>query len=140
MEIPTVAEAIASKADEVLSNLDVVASQVEAIKATAQAALQRGGSEGGFLMSLTIFVLACIIGYYVVWSVTPALHSPLMAMTNAISSVIVVGAILMLGSENSTRTTDIFAFIAIVLASINIFGGLSITQRMIRMFKKKTKA
>lgn len=139
MEIPTVAEAIVSKADEVLSNLDVIASQVEAIKTTAQATLQGNAGDGGFLMSLTVFILACIIGYYVVWSVTPALHSPLMAMTNAVSSVIVIGAILMLGSDSSTLTTDIFSFVAIVLASINIFGGLSVTQRMIRMFQKKTK-
>lgn len=136
MEIPTAAEAIASKASEALSGLDVVASQIEAIRATAQATLS-GSTNGGFLMNLAVFVLACIIGYHVVWNVTPALHSPLMAMTNAISSVILVGAILMLGSEASTLTTDIFSFIAIVLASINIFGGLSITQRMVRMFKKK---
>lgn len=138
MDISIAAEAIASKAEEVLANLDVVVGQVQGIKAAATAAVQgAGGTENAFLMSLTVFVLACVIGYYVIWSVTPALHSPLMAMTNAISSVVVVGAILVLGSSASNLMADVLAFIAIVLASVNIFGGLSMTQRMIQMFKKK---
>ena len=91
-----------------------------------------------FVLGLTVFVLACFIGYYVVWSVTPALHSPLMSVTNAISSVIIVGAILAAGPlENNI--TKIFGLIAVFLASINIFGGFIVTYRMLSMFKKKTK-
>ena len=91
-----------------------------------------------FVIGLTVFFLACIIGYYVVWSVTPALHSPLMGVTNAISSVIIVGAILaagLLGHDSS----KIFGIIGVVLASINIFGGFIVTYRMLSMFKKKPK-
>lgn len=91
-----------------------------------------------FVIGLTVFFLACIIGYYVVWSVTPALHSPLMGVTNAISSVIIVGAILAAGPE-SFDTSKIFGLIAVVLASVNIFGGFIVTYRMLAMFKKKPK-
>ena len=91
-----------------------------------------------FLIGLTVFVLACIIGYYVVWSVTPALHSPLMAVTNAISSVIIIGAILASGPLDN-NIAKIFGLIAIVLASINIFGGFIVTYKMLSMFKKKQK-
>jgi NAD(P) transhydrogenase subunit alpha len=81
-------------------------------------------------------VLACVVGYYVVWSVTPALHSPLMGVTNAISSVIIVGALIAAGPEDM-NTAKIFGFIAVVLASVNIFGGFVVTNRMLSMFKKK---
>ena len=91
-----------------------------------------------FVIGLTVFFLACIIGYYVVWSVTPALHSPLMGVTNAISSVIIVGAILAAGPEGS-GLSKIFGIIAVVLASVNIFGGFIVTYRMLSMFKKKSK-
>ena len=91
-----------------------------------------------FVIGLTVFFLACIIGYYVVWSVTPALHSPLMGVTNAISSVIIVGAILAAGPLNHD-TSKIFGIIGVVLASINIFGGFIVTYRMLSMFKKKPK-
>ena len=91
-----------------------------------------------FIVGLTVFLLACIIGYYVVWSVTPALHSPLMGVTNAISSVIIVGAILAAG-PSGYDTSKIFGIFAVVLASINIFGGFIVTYRMLSMFKKKTK-
>ena len=91
-----------------------------------------------FVFGLTVFLLACIIGYYVVWSVTPALHSPLMSVTNAISSVIIVGALLAAGS-NDLNLSKILGLIAVVLASINIFGGFIVTYRMLSMFKKKTK-
>ena len=90
-----------------------------------------------FVIGLTVFFLACIIGYYVVWSVTPALHSPLMGVTNAISSVIIVGAILAAGPPGYD-TSKIFGIIAVTLASINIFGGFIVTQRMLQMFKKKS--
>ena len=91
-----------------------------------------------FIIGLTVFFLACIIGYYVVWSVTPALHSPLMGVTNAISSVIIVGAILAAGPLGHD-TSKIFGIIGVVLASINIFGGFIVTYRMLSMFKKKPK-
>jgi NAD(P) transhydrogenase subunit alpha len=89
-----------------------------------------------FVFLLAIFLMACFVGYYVVWNVTPALHSPLMAVTNAISSVIVVGAMLATGLGSSGWAMG-FGFIAVVLASVNIFGGFFVTQRMLSMFKKK---
>ena len=91
-----------------------------------------------FVIGLTVFFLACVIGYYVVWSVTPALHSPLMAVTNAISSVIIVGAILAAGPIGY-EIPKIFGIIAVTLASVNIFGGFIVTYRMLSMFKKKIK-
>ena len=91
-----------------------------------------------FVVGLTVFFLACIIGYYVVWSVTPALHSPLMGVTNAISSVIIVGAILAAG-PTGFGISKIFGLLAVVLASVNIFGGFIVTYRMLSMFKKKPK-
>ncbi|VUD56455.1 NAD(P) transhydrogenase subunit alpha [Thalassocella blandensis] len=91
---------------------------------------------GDFVSQLSIFVLAVFVGYYVVWSVTPALHTPLMAVTNAISSVIIVGAIVAVGPSD-WGAAKIFGFIAMVLAAINIFGGFAVTQRMLAMYKKK---
>ncbi len=91
---------------------------------------------GDFISQLSIFVLAIFVGYYVVWSVTPALHTPLMAVTNAISSVIIVGALIAMGSEGMSLA-KILGFIATVLAAINIFGGFAVTQRMLSMYKKK---
>ena len=91
-----------------------------------------------FVILLTIFVLAGFVGYYVIWKVTPALHSPLMAVTNAISSVIVVGAIIALLKAESAWIAAV-AFLAILIASINIFGGFIVTNRMLAMFKKKEK-
>ena len=88
------------------------------------------------LSLFTIFVLACFIGFYVVWSVTPALHSPLMSVTNAISSVIIVGALIAAGPVDMSYS-KVFGFIAVVLASVNIFGGFIVSQRMLSMFKKK---
>jgi len=89
-----------------------------------------------FLYLLTIFLLACFVGYHVVWNVTPALHSPLMGVTNAISSVIVVGAILAAGTADGW-VARIFGFIGVTLAAVNIFGGFMVTRRMLAMFKKK---
>ena len=88
-----------------------------------------------FMVGLTVFILACFVGYYVVWKVTPALHSPLMAVTNAISSVIIVGALIAAGPAISSIATS-FGFVAVVLASINIFGGFIVTQRMLEMFAR----
>ncbi|MBS0644053.1 MAG: proton-translocating transhydrogenase family protein [Acetobacteraceae bacterium] len=89
-----------------------------------------------FIFLLSVFLMACFVGYYVVWNVTPALHSPLMAVTNAISSVIIVGAMLATGLADSGWAM-LFGFIAVTLASVNIFGGFLVTQRMLSMFKKK---
>ena len=91
-----------------------------------------------FVFRLAIFVLAIFVGYYVVWSVTPALHTPLMSVTNAISSVIVVGALIAAG-PSGFELSKIFGLIAIALAAVNIFGGFLVTQRMLAMYKKKAK-
>ena len=88
------------------------------------------------IFRLTIFVLAVFVGYYVVWSVTPALHTPLMAVTNAISSVIIVGALIAAGPAEM-NLAKIFGLIAVVLAAVNIFGGFTVAQRMLEMFKTK---
>ena len=95
-----------------------------------------------FIFRLSIFILSIFVGYYVVWSVTPSLHTPLMSVTNAISSVIIVGAIIAALASNSDKvfeTSSIFGFLAIVLAAVNIFGGFLVTQRMLQMYKKKKK-
>ena len=88
------------------------------------------------IFRLAIFVLAIFVGYYVVWSVTPALHTPLMSVTNAISSVIIVGALIAAGPAEY-NLSKIFGFVAIILAAVNIFGGFVVTQRMLAMFKRK---
>ncbi len=98
--------------------------------------LQQQSSIDPFIFGLTVFVLACFVGYYVVWKVTPALHTPLMAVTNAISGIIIVGAIIALGPEGY-GFSHLAGFIAVVIASINIFGGFVVTQRMLSMFQKK---
>ncbi len=95
-----------------------------------------------FIFRLSIFVLSIFVGYYVVWSVTPALHTPLMSVTNAISSVIIVGAIIAASSlttDNDFNLSNILGLVAIMLAAINIFGGFLVTQRMLQMYKKKKK-
>ena len=95
-----------------------------------------------FIFRLSIFILSIFIGYYVVWSVTPSLHTPLMSVTNAISSVIIVGAIIAAltnSSNNIFEMSNILGFLAIILAAVNIFGGFLVTQRMLQMYKKKKK-
>jgi NAD(P) transhydrogenase subunit alpha len=99
---------------------------------------QNAPEHGNFVAYFTIFVLAVFVGYHVVWRVTPALHSPLMSVTNAISSVIIVGALLAAGPAEISLS-KVLGFVAVVLASINIFGGFIVTQRMLAMFKKKQK-
>jgi NAD(P) transhydrogenase subunit alpha len=99
-----------------------------------------GGAVDPSIYRLMVFVMAIFVGYYVVWSVTPALHTPLMSVTNAISSVIVVGALLAVGVEaimEGTTLARIFGFLALVMASVNIFGGFLVTSRMLAMYKKK---
>lgn len=107
----------------------------------AQKVSEIGGSAAAgavdpFIFGLTVFILACFVGYFVVWKVTPALHTPLMAVTNAISSVIIVGAIIALGSAEGFTIISALSFFAIIIASINIFGGFFVTWRMLAMFKK----
>jgi len=91
------------------------------------------------LVALYVFVLACFIGYWVVWGVTPSLHTPLVALTNAISGIILVGALLVTGSEKAGTAAELLGFVAVLLASINVFGGFLVTNRMLAMFKKKGK-
>ena len=97
--------------------------------------LQQQNGIDPFIFGLTVFVLACFVGYYVVWKVTPALHTPLMAVTNAISGIIIVGAIIALGPDGY-GFSHLAGFIAVVIASINIFGGFVVTHRMLAMFQK----
>src|SRR6202162_2276761 len=110
----------------------------------ADLAAQAGGAIDPFVFRLSIFVLAVFVGYYVVWSVTPALHTPLMSVTNAISSVIVVGALLAVGvtlvaDDAGPIWARAFGFVALAFASVNIFGGFMVTQRMLAMFHRKQK-
>lgn len=129
------AQDLAAGAAELLEQTQRLATDAAAV--VAQQAPAMGGHDS-FLGLFTVFVLACFVGYYVVWSVTPALHSPLMGVTNAISSVIIVGGILAAGPEGMDFSSWM-GFLAIMLASVNIFGGFIVTQRMLAMFKKKEK-
>ena len=118
---------------------DAQAMAAKAAMLAHQASQLTGAEHGMSFMSLfTVFVLACFVGYYVVWRVTPALHSPLMAVTNAVSSVIIVGA-LIAGGPSGHDISKILGVIAIALAAVYIFGGFLVTQRMLSMFKKKGK-
>jgi NAD(P) transhydrogenase subunit alpha len=113
-------------------------SEQAALLAHQASQLTMAAAEHGNFMSLfTVFVLACFVGYYVVWRVTPALHSPLMAVTNAVSSVIIVGALI--ATTTDSTASKLLGFVGVVLASVNIFGGFLVTQRMLAMFKKKQK-
>ncbi len=128
---------LASSGDVALAQLDFIST---AAAATAEAA--SGGTVDPFVFRLSIFVLAVFVGYYVVWSVTPALHTPLMSVTNAISSVIVVGALLAVGVpmiSSGSGWARGFGFVALIFACVNIFGGFLVTQRMLAMYKKKAK-
>lgn len=138
MDAATIQEQ-AQKLAESAANLATQATEV-ATSVGQMAMTTNGSADGGFsFMALfTIFVMACFVGYFVVWSVTPALHSPLMGVTNAISSVIIVGALIAAGPADM-NTSKVLGFFAIVLASVNIFGGFIVTQRMLMMFKKKKK-
>ena len=98
--------------------------------------MEQAVAHAPFVFGFTVFVLACFVGYHVVWRVTPALHSPLMSVTNAISSVIIVGALIAAGPEDF-NFSQIMGFLAVILASVNIFGGFIVTHRMLSMFKKK---
>jgi NAD(P) transhydrogenase subunit alpha len=91
------------------------------------------------LVALYVFVLACFIGYYVIWGVTPSLHTPLLALTNAISGIVIVGALLVTGLKSAGTAAETMGFFAVLLASINVFGGFLVTHRMLSMFNKKKK-
>jgi len=123
--------ALADQAEALTLNLDMAANRAASL---AEGAATTG--DGSFVALLSVFVLACFVGYYVVWSVTPALHSPLMGVTNAVSSVIIVGAIIAAG-PGEFSLASFLGFLAVILASVNIFGGFIVTQRMLSMFKKK---
>lgn len=125
------ATGLAEGAKSLAAEAEALAAQVSQFSHQAS-----GGGTDVFVFYFTIFVLACFVGYYVVWSVTPALHSPLMSVTNAISSVIIVGALIAAGPVDMSFS-KVFGFIAVVLASVNIFGGFIVSQRMLAMFKKK---
>lgn len=107
--------------------------------AALQVQMQQAHAVDPFVFALTVFVLACFVGYYVVWRVTPALHTPLMSVTNAISGIIIVGAIIALGPEEGDGFSRVLGFFAVMIASVNIFGGFIVTQRMLDMYKKKDK-
>ena len=123
---------------------DVMLAQLDIIAAASGGAMHAasGGTVDPFVFRFSIFVLAIFVGYYVVWSVTPALHTPLMSVTNAISSVIVVGALLAVGVpmiSSGSGWARGFGFIALIFACVNIFGGFLVTQRMLAMYKRKAK-
>ena len=120
------AETLAQQATELAEDIKAMHLQMQ----------QVGGGVDPFIFGLSCFVLACFVGYYVVWRVTPALHTPLMAVTNAISGIIIVGAIIALGPEGY-GFSHFAGFVAVVIASINIFGGFIVTHRMLSMFQKK---
>ncbi len=120
------ASRLADRANELAAHAQALGASVAAVAPEVEP----------FIYLLAVFLMACFVGYYVVWNVTPALHSPLMAVTNAISSVIIVGAMLATGLGTNGWAMA-FGFIAVTLASVNIFGGFVVTQRMLSMFKKK---
>src|SRR5215467_4085140 len=137
--LAAVDHAAAGRHDLVLAQLDIIAAASGGAMHVAT-----GGSVDPFVFRFSIFALAVFVGYYVVWSVTPALHTPLMSETNAISSVIVVGALLavgvqLVGSESGPILARVLGFVALVFAAVNIFGGFLVTQRMLAMYQKKKK-
>jgi NAD(P) transhydrogenase subunit alpha len=134
------AERVSEAAAELATLAEQAAAEAPAASEAAGAAAAAGAGIDPFIFQFSIFVLAVFVGYYVVWSVTPALHTPLMSVTNAVSSVIVVGALIAAGAsidEGATMTTRVFGFLAVIMASVNIFGGFLVTERMLAMYKKK---
>lgn len=127
---------LANQATSISNQAASLATQLHQMAVTTPVALPTGSVVDPFIYLFAVFLLACFVGYYVVWNVTPALHSPLMAVTNAISSVIIVGAMLATGLGHGIAA-PLFGFLAVVLASINIFGGFTVTQRMLSMFRAR---
>ncbi len=143
MPTPQEAAALARDAADVARQAAEAAQNYADIAAAAVHTATAGAIDP-FVFRLSIFVLAVFVGYFVVWSVTPALHTPLMSVTNAISSVIVVGALLavgvsLVGNDGGPIVARVFGFVALVFASVNIFGGFLVTQRMLGMYQKKKK-
>lgn len=128
------ANAIATQSKTLSEASSALVSKLNAV--TIEPATQITQGVDPLIFAISIFVLACFVGYYVVWKVTPALHTPLMAVTNAISGIIIVGAIIALGPKEF-GLAQISAFLAVTLAAVNIFGGFVVTQRMLSMFRKK---
>ncbi len=127
------AQGLAQEAAELSQGLGELARDAAGLTARS---VETSGSTSPLVMGITVFVLAVFVGYHVVWRVTPALHSPLMSVTNAISSVIIVGGLIAAGAGGS-GFSEIMGFLAVTLASINIFGGFIVTNRMLAMFKRK---
>ncbi len=130
---------LANRALELSRDLAALAGEAGQVAAGTVAQAGADGGTSPLVVGLTVFVLAIFVGYHVVWSVTPALHSPLMGVTNAISSVIIVGALIAAGT-GEYGFSEVIGFVAVALASVNIFGGFIVTYRMLSMFKKKPKA
>ncbi len=131
---------LAAEASQLAQHAQILAAHAHQLASTAvTAAAPVGAAVEPVVFLLAVFLLACFVGYYVVWNVTPALHSPLMGVTNAISSVIIVGAMLATGLGDSIAA-KVFGFLAVTLASVNIFGGFTVTQRMLSMFRATTPA
>ena len=132
-------EAFVEKATEAANQARALSDDLAGIAAEASHLVSASAGEGtdsALIVGLTVLVLAVFVGYHVVWRVTPALHSPLMAVTNAISSVIIVGALIAAGPAGM-GFSEVMGFLAVTLAAVNIFGGFIVTQRMLSMFKKK---
>ena len=132
---------LAQRAGELAGDAGALAHNLDALSQQLALATQQSVHAGSpFVYQLTVFVLAVFVGYYVVWRVTPALHSPLMSVTNAISSVIIVGALLSVGVaavDSGSGFARFVGFVALILASVNIFGGFLVTERMLAMYKRK---
>ena len=137
------AEQARKAAEQAFQSAESAQAYADAAAAAAEVTAQAAGAGGAidpFVFRFAIFVLAIFVGYFVVWSVTPALHTPLMSVTNAISSVIVVGALLAVGVEmveGASPLAKVLGLLGLVMASVNIFGGFLVTQRMLGMYKKK---
>ncbi len=128
---------LAQQAGELAGDAGALARKLDALAQQLALATQQGAPDGTpFVFQLTVFVLAIFVGYYVVWRVTPALHSPLMSVTNAVSSVIIVGALIAAGPVGISFA-KVMGFVAVTLAAVNIFGGFIVTHRMLQMFQRK---
>ena len=128
---------LAQRASELAGDAGALARNLDTLSQQLALATQQGVHAGTpFVFELTVFALAVFVGYYVVWRVTPALHSPLMSVTNAVSSVIIVGALIAAGPVGLSFS-KLMGFVAVTLAAVNIFGGFIVTQRMLQMFQRK---
>ena len=125
-----------NEASEISSKANELAAKLQEITIASEASMQTVNGVVPLVFAVTIFTLACFVGYYVVWKVTPALHTPLMSITNAISGIIILGAMIA-SSSQVFGVSSIFGFVAAFFAAINIFGGFVVTERMLGMFKKK---